>query len=291
MRSALRIYVGVVRRAAELVGHTIAIDEPLAADVRRRQMLDADGVNVVIDVGANVGQFGQALRAAGWSGRIVSFEPQSEPAVALRKAADRDGNWETHRLALGAEPGVVSLKIASIHPRSSVLPISALHHELLPDTSYIKTEEVPCERLDDALQERVAPGDVLALKLDVQGYELHVLRGALRTLERAQLIELEMSLIDLYDGQPTAAELVRFLDDQGFELVSAEAESTDRDTGRTNWLNAMFRRSAYRTHRFSRDQPTSLYSSSTELAGSPTACGGSESSIGIGHAPAFAQDH
>lgn len=242
MRSPRRVYVGVLRRAARLAGYRLAVAEPPPEDVRRHLMLDADRVAVVVDVGANIGQYGQALRRTGWSGHIVSFEPQSKPYAALLNVATRDGNWEAHRLALGAEGGTISINIASIHPRSSILPISDEHRKLLPDSSYVGSEEVACDRLDNVLDNTPYLAAGLALKLDVQGYEMEVLRGAELTLRAARLIELELSLVNMYDGQPTAAEVIRFLDDRDFELVSAEAENIDRVTGRMNWLNVVFRR-------------------------------------------------
>jgi FkbM family methyltransferase len=241
-RSPRFLYLAALKRAAHLVNHKLAVDDPPPADIRRRLMLEADHVDVVLDVGGNLGQFGDRLRKAGWLGQIISFEPLSGPFTTLRKKAARDGNWDSHRIALGADNRTVDINVASVHDRSSLLPLGDDHHGVLPDSSYVGTEQVPCQRLDDALDETTLATKIVALKMDVQGYEMEVLRGAPRLLERTHLIELEVSLIEMYKGQPTAAELVAMLDQHGFEIVGAEPESIDRQSGRLNWLNVTFRR-------------------------------------------------
>jgi FkbM family methyltransferase len=205
-------------------------------------MLEADEITVVLDIGANEGQYGRTLRASGWLGRIVSFEPLSDASRVLADWASGDASWESRRLALGAHAGPVELNVSASSMSSSVLPMHSNHERLAPGTGYIETETVPCVPLDDIFDEYVGADDAVALKLDVQGYEAEVLAGASRSLGRVTMIEIEVNLVELYIGQPTPAQIVTGLADADFTLCGIDPEHIDAATGRASWVNATFRR-------------------------------------------------
>lgn len=69
------------------------------------------------------------------------------------------------------------------------------------------------------------------MKLDVQGFELEVLRGAVRTLEQIEVLEAELSLVPLYDGAPLFGDVVRYLDERNFGLLGREPGFADPRTG------------------------------------------------------------
>ncbi len=71
------------------------------ADHLRGLLLVELGVDLVIDVGANVGQYGTQLRDWGYRGRIMSFEPMRDEYAALSRLAEADGNWDTTRCSPG----------------------------------------------------------------------------------------------------------------------------------------------------------------------------------------------
>lgn len=78
-------------------------------------------IDVVMDVGANVGQFGESLRDGGYRGRIVSFEPIEAPFQTLSRKAAADGNWEAHHCGLGAVSGTAALNVSELSVFSSIL--------------------------------------------------------------------------------------------------------------------------------------------------------------------------
>ena len=79
-----------------------------------KRMLLTHGVNLILDVGANVGQFGQSLRDLGFKGRIVSFEPLSEARSRLLKTSEADLMWDVApQAAIGAEDGEIEIHIAN----------------------------------------------------------------------------------------------------------------------------------------------------------------------------------
>ncbi|MCA1694626.1 MAG: FkbM family methyltransferase, partial [Actinobacteria bacterium] len=79
------------------------------------------GINVVFDVGANQGQYGQTLRALGFQGAIISFEPLGRAFRHLEAATEGDASWIAVNAALGEESGSRSLMVAGNSQSSSLL--------------------------------------------------------------------------------------------------------------------------------------------------------------------------
>lgn len=238
-----RAFTGLLRRTAHRGGFQLVPDEVPTVEQRRVSMLRADGITVLFDVGANEGQYAEALRQAGWSGRIVSFEPQAAPFGALRARAAEDSGWQARKLALGSTARTLQLNVSASSMSSSFLPMHANHERLVPNTQYVATEETECLSLDDVFDDYAAADDRVAVKLDVQGFEAEVLEGAARSLPKITWLEVELNLIDLYVGQPRAAAIIDRLASNGLHLVGMDAEHIEPTTGRTSWANATFRRS------------------------------------------------
>ena len=213
------------------------------AGERRARLLRSWGAGLVIDVGANSGQFGLDLRRHGYLGRIVSFEPLAAPFRILAERAHGDPLWDVEPVALGEHDGSVPMHVARNNgASSSVLAMLPLHQGVAPEANYIAVEEVQMRRLDDAIGAHDR-GDVpVFLKLDVQGYEDSVLRGGAETLGRVAGLQVELSLAPLYEGAPTFQDMLRFLDGAGFELVGVEPGLTDPQTGRVLQIDGIFAR-------------------------------------------------
>jgi FkbM family methyltransferase len=201
--------------------------DPSGAYVRRIGDL---GATVVLDVGANVGQFAQHLRAAGWEGRIVSYEPLSTAFAALSKNAAKDPLWQVFNLALGATKGSAPIHIAGNSQSSSLLPMLETHRSAAPKSAYVGEETVDIVPLDDALAGVVTESDRLCMKLDCQGYEKQVLEGASKSLEQTVMVIMELSLVDLYEGGMTFDEAVPRMRDDGFVLASIDPVFFDPET-------------------------------------------------------------
>jgi FkbM family methyltransferase len=203
---------------------------PLGVELRRwhpehqehprvKRILDELGTQTVLDIGANSGQFASQLRATGFSGRIISFEPQADAHLALVAAATADPQWTiATRCALGDSEGSMTMHRAGNSVSSSLLPMLGSLAEAARDAQAIGQEVVPVLRLDQHPDLATVGGDVFA-KIDTQGYELHVLRGAERLMPRIAGVLVEASLVPLYAGQPLLAEVVAFLDAKGFAIV------------------------------------------------------------------------
>lgn len=177
------------------------------------------GVNTVLDIGANRGQFALDLRRHGYRGAIVSFEPLSSAHAILRDASMRDSLWHiAPRMALGEIAGSAEINIAKNLASSSLLPVLERSVLAAAVCGYSGTESTPVRRLDDVLE--TAWRAPFALKLDTQGFELHVLHGALNTLAGTEVVVAEMSLVDLYQGGARFVDVFGFLEDCGFRCIS-----------------------------------------------------------------------
>ena len=207
---------------------------------RRARLLRALDINLVIDVGANIGQFGSEIRAAGYAGAILSIEPLSDAYPRLSARAECDGEWLTMRCALGESDGTSTIHIAGNSASSSLLDMLPDHERAAPETHYVGQETVNVRRLESILEEQEALGERPYLKIDVQGYELAVLRGAGTHLGTLAAIQLELSLAELYAEAPTAREVDAFVTDAGYRLAGIEPGFTDPSTGRLLQMDGIY---------------------------------------------------
>ena len=160
------------------------------------------GVTVVLDVGAHKGEYGGYLRRAGWTGRIVSFEPQSAVRPALEDRAAADGNWQVApAMALGRDDGEIALNISAETDMSSALPLAGSAMRFTPSSAMVGRETVPLRRLASVFDTYVRDGDTVFVKADTQGYESAVLDGAAPVMARIAGWQLELSIEPIYDGE------------------------------------------------------------------------------------------
>jgi FkbM family methyltransferase len=186
------------------------------------EALERHDIDLVIDVGANVGQFGLALRAIGYQGRILSFEPFSKAYAALARAAGGDERWDALNAALGDAEGAQELSVM----RSSVFssfhtPASSEATAQFAEANVVQQrEEVAVRRLDAVLDERSLRPDLgrTMLKCDTQGHDRYVLEG-LAYAEEVALLQIELSAVPVYEETPTMAEMLAYVDQRGFSPI------------------------------------------------------------------------
>lgn len=202
------------------------------------------GVNVLVDVGANEGQYAAGMRALGFKGQMISFEPLDAAFPALRNRCANDGDWRCDQLAIGDSNAEAVIKVAGNLESSSILPMMDVHVDAHPPSKYVAEQKVNVTRLDSILPGILKGGekDRLMLKLDVQGYELKALRGADGIFDQVELVDIEVSLLPLYEGQPSLVELIDFFESRGFIPVSFENGFTDPRNGHALQVDAVFMR-------------------------------------------------
>lgn len=221
------------------MGYEVRQYTPLRSLAAAREELLAK-VDVVLDVGANAGQYGEMLRELGFAGRLVSLEPVAEAYAELERRAAADDAWEAVRVAASDVDGEITLNVTEDSRSSSVLP----RNERFADKAGWSPKEsrrVTARRLDGLVAELLRPQERAYLKLDIQGYERHVLDGAGDALARFEALELELSVTPLYEGQPSLAEMLPLLEQRGFKPVSIEPILLD-DDGLLMELDGLFAR-------------------------------------------------
>jgi FkbM family methyltransferase len=211
---------------------------------RRASLLRAFEVDLVVDVGANDGEYGRSLRRLGYRGAIVSFEPLPDAAARLRSNHLRDEHWRSYELALGDAPGSAELYIAGNSASSSLLAMLPSHERYAPGSAYVGRTTVRVTTLDaladDVLGSAVRP----FLKIDTQGSEGRVLDGARQCMARFVGVQLELSIEPLYEGAPGYIDMLARVQAEGFTLMSIEPGFSDLETGRMLQFDAVaFRQS------------------------------------------------
>lgn len=172
----------------------------------------------VLDLGANVGQFTIASSKL-WTGvHVHAFEPLPECIEALRANVRGFPNVTVYPLAVGDSEGELDFFVNSYNQVSSALPLSRVRLEAFPDAQVISTLKVPLTTLDKTLSGQDLPEPVL-LKMDVQGYEDRVLKGAAAVLQHVHYVLMELSLVPLYEGELVFMEMVAMMQGYGFRFL------------------------------------------------------------------------
>jgi FkbM family methyltransferase len=202
--------------------------------IRLAMLLERLRTTVVIDIGANEGQFALELRAAGYGGRIVSVEPLRAAHAALARAAANDSQWTiADRCAVGANPGKATLHVAGNSVSSSLREMTATHLDAADYSKYVGIEEVCVVTLADLIAQHGGVSDAsVFVKVDVQGHERDVLDGAGDRVDTIGGIQIELSLVELYAGQALMPAQVELLAKHGLILWSLDRGFMDGKTGR-----------------------------------------------------------
>lgn len=210
------------------------------SSLRRTHILKPLSIDVVFDIGAAEGTYALQIREESYKGRIISFEPLPLAFNILQSRASNDTLWDVKCMAIGDLDGHIDINISANWASSSLLPMSSNHVTALPQASYIAKEKVQISKLDSLSKKLIKSNDRVFLKADVQGFERHVLEGAQETLHQIYAVEIELSLVPLYDGSPPLREMIDYMDNLGFVLVSLENVFTDPATSYLLQVNGIF---------------------------------------------------
>ena len=228
--------------------HSVGIEahryHPTASPLARLMAaLREFNIDLVIDIGANDGQFARELRVGGYTRRIVSFEPLTSAHARLLESSKHDSDWQVHsRCALGDRLGEIELNIAGNSVSSSILPMLSTHSSAAPGSAYLGHESAPLTTVDVAVLPYFEYAQAPLLKIDTQGYEWPVLDGAAATLPKVRGVLMELSLVPLYEVQHFWRECIDRLQAEGFVLWALEPVFIDPASGRTlQWDGLFFR--------------------------------------------------
>jgi FkbM family methyltransferase len=217
-----------------------------------------------VDVGCRDGIRAE-WKELGPYGSLVGFEPDGEECARLNAAA-RAGEIRYEPIALAASSGEATLYLTADPQSASLYPPSedaVRRHPELWRHEPRGTTTVATTTLDEWAADRHANA-IDVLKIDVQGAELDVLRGAERSITAVRALELEVEFQSLYVGQPLFGQVDDFLRARGFILwrlrdivhcgltksrrdessfIVGDAVETTRVGGQITWANAVYVRS------------------------------------------------
>jgi len=213
-----------------------------SATAQLRQIFLCQLFDAVVDVGANRGNYYLNLKDIGYKNNVIAFEPLSSAYYELQKIAKRDPRLILPpRMALGDSDGEVTINVAANSESSSLMPMLDTHLKAASDSVYIGTEIVPVRRLDAVLFDYLpSQSKSIYLKIDVQGFEQQVLNGATAILSLVKGIQLELSLIPLYEGQLTISAMINYVQALGFTIYAILPAFTENLTGRTYQVDGIF---------------------------------------------------
>jgi FkbM family methyltransferase len=218
--------ISLVRRFSEQ-GHTI-------------DLLNKLRINYVLDVGANKGWFAKHLRMMGYKGQILCFEPSRADCDSISRLAGLDQSWHIFNFALGCEnttkqfnvislPGDFTELSSLLQPKADF--ILGLVREADPSfvsrlpqaKDFVKgTETIVMRRVDEVLDETIQDPSAarIFLKIDTQGYDLEVLKGCVRWIDRVSMLQSEISVIPIYDEMPHYTQALELYESLGFSLMN-----------------------------------------------------------------------
>lgn len=207
-----------VRKLGSIVtqpGYRRALRRGVAASVEHEAIPLRADYRTVIDAGANRGQFALFAMRRFPESALICFEPLPGPAALLRRVLGNTNRLTLHSVALGAESREAEFHVSAADDSSSLLPIGPRQRAAYPGTEERTVQTVQVRRLDDLVLATDVAAPVL-LKIDVQGGELDVLRGAEALLPQVDAVLVEVSFVELYSEQPLADDIWEFLRTRDF---------------------------------------------------------------------------
>jgi FkbM family methyltransferase len=229
----------LVRRGLRALGYDI-VQVQWSGVARRIRLMERYQIDLVLDIGANQGQYATQLRENGYRAAIVSFEPLNDAFAVLQTRAKADAKWQAVQLALGVTDDDTVIHVSSGNVNSSLLPLTEHFPTFNPTARVTHDQKTRVRRLDSIAPQYIPPGAKVFSKLDTQGYEALVLRGATETLKRICGVQMEMSITPLYQGETDMLGLLYRMQDLGFTLMSTENVYSEARTGRQYQLDGIF---------------------------------------------------
>jgi FkbM family methyltransferase len=198
-------------------------------------------ITTIFDVGANIGQYRNFLRKIGYKNKIVSIEPMSKEHRLISEASKTDKNWiVAPRCGLGDSNKKESINISENSYSSSILNMLSKHELAAPNSKYIDSEQIDIKTFNDIFDRYKTPGGIYFLKIDTQGYELEVLKGASVALNSISAVKIELSIVELYENSETYEFYLNYFRDLGYELWDIEPGFRNFNTSQMLQFDAIF---------------------------------------------------
>jgi len=205
-----------------------------------KKIFERFGIDLLVDVGANEGQYVRRTRTWGYQGEIISFEPIKSVFKVLDAKTNLDEKWQAINCALSDESKQAVINVSENTVSSSLLEMNEEHLKNEPSSRYVREEEITIKRLDEVeelISRNIQNG---YLKVDVQGLERNVVNGAGDLLDRFSVVEMESALRPLYKGEPDLREMILFMEERGFIVYNMFPAFLNFDTGQLLQVDCIF---------------------------------------------------
>ncbi len=210
-------------------------------DAKMRNLIfQHNKIDLIFDIGAHIGLYGHGVRHNGFSGKIISFEPQSKPFMALTDLAKNDKQWDTENFALGDFDGEAEINISENSVSSSILDVKQSSVDLVPESKVIGKETIQVKKLDTVLLDYYKEGNKLFVKIDAQGFEKNIIEGARNSLDKIQGFQLELPVNSFYEDSESFTEMIYYMYSLGFRLASVESGWHNLKTGEIMEIDGIF---------------------------------------------------
>lgn len=224
-----------IRNAVQFLGYdflSLTYSQDYIYDRYLKSTLRRLNISTVLDIGANIGGYGELLRSIGYAGRIHSFEPCSVPYEQLVKLASGDAQWSTHQLGLSDKVGQAEINVMAgselnslLNPAESSERMSVVGREVI-SLSSLDTLDIPMD------------WSKTFVKIDTQGHDRTVINGGLQRLKMVPLLQTEISFLPIYQEMPSYHDSLALLADVGFDVLGMFPVSRD-DTGRVREFDCL----------------------------------------------------
>lgn len=217
-------YMSGFKKLCDKIGVDVRSNHHLFAR-RFVKHVNQKGINLIVDVGANKGQFAESMFSSGYKGTIISFEPLPDACKILNeKSKSYNGKWIIAApTALSNVNGSTEFNYFSSDAMSSLLDPSDTMARNVANVAVKEKIKVELNLLSEILWETAKlPPQEFALKIDTQGSELQVLKGAEKLFKFSRLVQFETSTDPNYQEQPYYFELDNYMRDFGFKLIDLE---------------------------------------------------------------------
>ena len=200
----------------------------IAANIELQDLLKNLDVKIIIDVGSNKGQFILLVENFFNCQKIYSIEPIKEVLEIQKKFFKNKKNIFYYNCGLGEKKSINNFFITRRIDSSSFLQTNKAI--LLNNDYKIKDQrKIKINTLDELMKNKNFNSPTL-LKIDVQGYELKVLKGAIKTLKKIKYIIIETSKTEIYANQALHKNVINFLEKNNFKIIRENKSTKIRNT-------------------------------------------------------------
>ena len=209
-------------------------------DYRLQNYLNSMKIDLVIDVGANNGQYGESLRKLGYKENILSFEPLKKEYEALEVKTKKDNKWKCLNLGLGEKDETKHINIAENSVSSSILKILNKHIQANKNSRYVSNQIIQLKRLDQVFNLKKENYKNIFLKIDTQGYEEKVIDGCSNLLNKFKGIQIELTVERMYDNQKLYIDIIKKLKKYNYDLWDFKRGFHNPKTGQIYQFDGIF---------------------------------------------------